>query len=259
MSDIATAVLRNIPLFDGVNDNALATLASRSRHQKVSVGKKVLREGDAAEHVYLLLAGGVRIWHGPARPACAVSAAGDDDGGEGQVDVRLMGPPALFGESEVMLGLHWRETVESVLDSVLLVIPQNVFLWLFRTSAPFSRALAIDLARRLLNTSEHVRLFAFGSAEARLADLVLDHAALFGAPSTSQSSGTRIITKLNQTRLAAALAVSRRAVHEIIQRWIDDGVLAREAGRYVVTDVKRLRALGTGTAFGLAHVDTRRP
>jgi CRP/FNR family transcriptional regulator, cyclic AMP receptor protein len=218
------------PLFRDAPAHTLATLEERGRRVTYAAGRRILREGQPAQSAYVLLSGGVRIWHaGP---------------GGRQIEVRLMSAPAFFGECEALLRLPWGESVEAILPSEVLVFSTELLEWFMASSPVFSTNLVLDLAHRLLITSEQVRDLAFRPVEMRLADTVLEYGQLFGELG---ARGTRIAPRLNQSRLALSLGVSRRSVHQIISRWISEGLLAREAGgRYAIVAPERLAARGSG-------------
>jgi CRP-like cAMP-binding protein len=83
--------LRAHPLFAQVSDDGLAFLVRHATRVHYRAGRKVLREGNKANEVFVLATGGVRIYHRAP------------DSKEGEIVVKLFRAPAFFGEMEVLM------------------------------------------------------------------------------------------------------------------------------------------------------------
>jgi CRP-like cAMP-binding protein len=200
-----------------------------------------LKEGEVARHVFCLVDGGVRIYHRAP-------------GGEaGEIVVKLFRAPAFFGEMEVLLGLEWLETVETVLPSEVLRISGAAFDRLLKSDGRLSYALVQDLTLRLCIATEHARVLAFTSLESRLASLMVDHLNLFGTED-AETGGLLIDVKVSQDTLARSLAVSRKSVNATFRDWRARGLLTKREGRYVVLDRAALEGLAVESKYGLAYV-----
>ena len=232
--------LRANPMFAKVKHEHLAQLVRHASRVRYRAGRKILREGDEAGDVFLLVSGGVRIYH----------LAPDRSGGE--IVVKLFRAPAFFGEMELLIGISWLETVETVLPSEVIRIRGAAFKAMLQKDQSLAMALIKDLALRLCIATEHARVLAFSSAEARLASLMVDHVNLFGA--RDESNGfIRLDVKLSQEVLARSLAVSRKTINQTIGAWSQRGIMMKQAGRYFVQDLDALQALAIEATYGLAY------
>ncbi len=241
MSELAiAAALAQNPLFRQADPSLLSRLARHGEKVRFRVGRKILREGEPAEHVFCLIEGGVRIFHRAP------------EGESGEIVVKLFGAPAFFGEMEVLLGFSWLETVETVLPSEVVRISGAAFVAALRTDGPLAFALARDLALRLCIATEHARVLAFTPLEARIASLMLDHVRLFGVPD-APTGGILVDVKISQETLARSLAASRKSVNQTFGAWKEQGLLAKRKGRYVVLDLPGLEALALEAKYGLSH------
>lgn len=234
------AALAENPLFESLDRDLLARLAEHAEQVPFRPGRKILKEGEPAQHVFCLVEGGVRIYH---------HAPGQD---RGEIVVKLFGAPAFFGEMEVLRGLRWLETVETVLPSQVIRIPAGPFLHLLKVEPAFCFALVRDLSLRLCIATEHARVLAFTSLEARLASFVLDHVQLFGV---EEEDGTVVLDlKLSQDTVARSLAASRKSVNATFGAWRERGILDKRNARYRILDLAALERLALESQYGLAHV-----
>jgi CRP-like cAMP-binding protein len=62
MQDVMAADLREVALFQEIEDRALAALAACATRKRLEAGKLVFKEGSAADSLYVLLAGSVKIF-----------------------------------------------------------------------------------------------------------------------------------------------------------------------------------------------------
>lgn len=230
--------LRNHPLFAQLSDEGLTFLTRHATRTKFRAGRKVLREGREAKDVFVLVSGGVRIFH--RAPAS----------NEGEIVVKLFGAPAFFGEMEVLMHIDWLETVETVLPSEVIRIRGDAFHSILNKEHKLAVALVKDLTRRLIIATEHARVLAFSNAESRLASLMMDHVDLFGLET---DAGVKLDVKISQESLARSLAVSRKTINETLGHWRDQKILSKDSGRYTIHDVPALDALRLESQYGLGY------
>ncbi len=231
--------LRANPLCRLIDPRRLEQLAAKCVLTRFRAGRKVIREGEAATDVHVLVSGGVRIAH---------RAPGSEDG---EAVVKLLGAPGLFGESEALMGIASLESVVTVVPSEVIRIPRDQFDRTLKSEPRFAYGLVRDLVERLCIAREHERSLAFSPVESRLASFLLDHAKLFSVQ--LQGGGLMLEVRLSQQLLASSLAVSRKTINQTMRRWSDDGLIAKRRGRYVILEVAGLEKRAVSAHFGLAH------
>lgn len=122
------------PLFREVGREALERLASDARAVTVRGGKYLFRSGDAADRLFVVQAGRLRVLvediHGPRI-------------------VRELGPGDVLGELALLTGSARSASVQAVRDSALLSLEAGRFDALLADDPAFSRALVRELARQL--------------------------------------------------------------------------------------------------------------
>jgi MFS family permease len=102
------------PLFAGVDAPRLETALTRLRTIPVVAGQVIVRQGDPADHFYLV-----------KRGTFEVTQAGDD-GGERRL--RTLGPDDIFGELGLLSGAPRSATVAATTDGTLLALDGPEFL-----------------------------------------------------------------------------------------------------------------------------------
>jgi CRP-like cAMP-binding protein len=146
--------LANVPLFGDLDSGSLHTLISRVRVVLLDAGQVLFRQGDAANSLYVIVAGAVvPIAEGERRRKLAVLERGE-----------------FFGEIGVMVKQPRNATIEAIVDTKLLAIDRRV-LWELIAKQPsvaknilrFLRARLID---RQIRTNPFFAAFALAEREA---------------------------------------------------------------------------------------------
>ena len=130
--------LRDIPLFDHLDDAALARLARHVDRVTVGAGTVLVRQGARpSRDLLLILDGAVRI---------------ERDGGE----LARLGSGDFLGELSLLDGMPTTATAIVETRTDLLILHRDGFMQLLDTDPLFLRKLTIALGRRLRATNEAV-------------------------------------------------------------------------------------------------------
>jgi CRP-like cAMP-binding protein len=205
---------------------------------RVEHGTRLIKDGDEALHIFLLVSGAVRIYF--ERP----------DGAE--ITAKIIAAPSFFGEAEAMGGLRFMETVSALGPVEVLRVPIARFEELLARHAAFGHAVVRDLSARFAAAIYHEKSLAFDPVTVRLANFLLDHlhwseADRFGAPQVV----------LTQEEMAAAIGVSRRSITKDISMWKEAGLLEKGARGYRVVDLEGLARFADPRRVGV-HLPARR-
>lgn len=217
------AIARQHRLLASLTESVLTNVVRASKVVHFRPGRPVLKSGDPATHVLCLLSGAMRVFYM------------DESGSE--VLIKLFRGPALLCEMEVLTGIAIMPNARTLQDSDILYVPANVFTTLVNSYPEFTRVLVQDLATRLCVASDRQRALAFADVERRFANLLLDYAQLSGKETRD---GVRIETALTQDGISRDLAVSRKAVNNILQSMKEAGILDKRDARYVILDMDAL-------------------
>jgi NTE family protein len=131
---VSGATLQGVPLLAGAGEDALAELAADARPMRALAGDWVLREGDKADDLYVVLRGRLRVVA--------------DAGGEERT-LRVLGPGAAIGELALLTGATRSASVQAIRDTTLLRLPRGPFQELLENEPSFAAAVARELALQL--------------------------------------------------------------------------------------------------------------
>ena len=118
----AATALKQVPLFQHLDEHALQRLARRARRLTLDSGTIVLREGDASDSLYVILTGRVRV----SREAAP-----------GQViELEVLGAGSFFGELALLDSGPRSATVATMTACTVLVIDKRLFATLMHEAPP---------------------------------------------------------------------------------------------------------------------------
>ena len=129
---VSLSTLACVPLLAGADAEALEALAADAYPRRVLAGEWLIREGDDAEDLYVVLRGRLR----------AVAGA------DGRT-LRILGPGAAIGELALLTGSARSASVQAVRDSTLLQLGRGRFVELMERDSGFAAAVARELAAQL--------------------------------------------------------------------------------------------------------------
>jgi predicted acylesterase/phospholipase RssA len=132
-------LLARAPLLAGAEPETLDELARRARPVRVQAGELLIREGEAADRLYLVRSGRLRV------------LVERDDGPRA---VRELGPGAAIGELALLTGSARSATVQAIRDSELLELDAAVFHDVLDRDAGFAVSVARTLAFQLQASGE---------------------------------------------------------------------------------------------------------
>lgn len=135
MSETLADKLAVVPLFAGARPETVRALAEHARERSYPAGVQLIRQGDPAAQVYLVLDGQLRTM-----------LDGDDASGRA---LTWLGPGALFGEIGVLTGGVREATVVADTNATVVEIPAAGFEELLEQEEAIARGVARQAACRL--------------------------------------------------------------------------------------------------------------
>lgn len=219
--------LDSCPLFAGLDARVLADIELRAVRHDYQVGDVILRVGQPAEHVFVLLRGAVRVLL-------------DDPSGL-QVTAKLFTAPAFFGEMETLTRTTFIETVDVVRAAHVVAIDSLTLNELLATHAELSRRMLVDVCWRFRTSALNQGYIAFHDVEPRLANLIYSYACALGA---RVEGGVEIVSEhLSYAALGRGIAATERSVQRVFARWRRLNLVSKRGRYYVVHDMAKLQAL----------------
>jgi NTE family protein len=130
----AAEFLQGVPIFAGLDQDALERLAEKARWVEVVAGDWLFREGDTGGGLYVLRSGRLEV----------VREAGD-----AEVVLRALRPGAVLGELAVLTGSPRSASVRCRRDSRLVELSNDAFLGLMQSDPEFATSLTRTMASQL--------------------------------------------------------------------------------------------------------------
>ena len=220
MSTDRIAMLKQNGFFAGLRTEDLVALASRCRWRITRSGELIIGHRDQSRDVLFLLSGRLRV--------NVYSPSGR------QVSFRDIRPGDVFGELSAIDGKPRSASVESLVLSTLMVMPQAVFLDLLQAHPPVMMetlcrltALVRALTERIVEVST---LAVRNRVQAEVVRLARDHG---GAEAVVCPAPTH-------AEIASRISTHREAVTRELRRLETLGLIARQGRTLRVTDLPRL-------------------
>ncbi len=188
-------------------------------------GAALLTAEGAAERVFLLSQGVVRVFH----------ALSEDS----QFTVKLLRAPSVFGVLEVLHGLPWAASVEALTPLEGVCLPASMFRMELAGDHGLTLGVLSELASQFEGTIRASRALGFEGCEHRLFRVLLEYAEHFGRPC---AEGLVIRYPLSRHRLALEIGAARRSVDRALAALAADKLLSLSPkGWQVLHDPERLR------------------
>lgn len=225
MTGEAAEVLRALPLFSGLGDQAIEALASRAVFRELPRGRTLFRRGQPCEGLYVVVRGRVVVYR--ATPA-----------GKEQV-LHVEGPGRPVAELPLFDGGPYPASARAAEPSRVLFLPRDAFQWLYQDNPEIADAVIRHLGRRLRRMVQLVERVTLKGVRARVAAALLDYAEAAG----ERRDGGSFELPRTQEALAAELATTRESVSRALSRLQREGIIVRRGARIVVRSVARLEAV----------------
>jgi CRP/FNR family transcriptional regulator, cyclic AMP receptor protein len=216
-------ILRNLPLFGGLSDDALHRVADRVVVRRLARDQILFREGQACHGLYVVVSGRVMVYQATT------------DGREYILDSAR--PGQSLAELPLFDGGPYPASARAAEESTLLFLSQSDFQTLYRSNPEIADAVVGHLGTRMRQMVRLVERLSLRDVPARLAATLLDYAAAAGA----LQSGTAFRLPRTHYELAAELATSRESVTRAFTRLRREGAIAQDGAGIRIIDLARLR------------------
>lgn len=217
------AHLRKNEIFARADIKKVEALAGLAEVLPVDKEGRILEEGDASEHLFVLIKGVVGVFYS--------SVDGVD------VLVKIFGAPAVFGEMELIFGQPRQEYVECFEPCLVARLPAKDFMAFMKNDPEACYVMLKDVASRLAIAAYNERALAFLDANTRLAGLFLSFLEAYGKET---DDGVTLQIKLTYEMLARCLGVTVRSIDRAMTEWAKEGWMTKNRGFYTFHDVEKL-------------------
>ncbi len=219
-----TEVLREAPLFSGLDDEAAEALSASMVEHRLMRGEVLFREGDEGDQLYVMTDGKVKLGRTSA------------DGRENLL--AILGPGQMFGELSLFDPGPRSATATAVTDCTMQSLAHDELGRWLDGRPEVARGLLVQLAVRLRKANDVVADLVFSDVPGRVAKALLDLSSRFGRVG---DDGIHVHHDLTQEELAQLVGASRETVNKALADFASRGWLRLEARSVVLMDVERLK------------------
>ena len=193
---LSLVVLRNVPLFAGLDEVELDKLSKVAGRKRVERGSFVVRAGDSTDSLYILLSGRAKVTNS------------DEEGRE--IILAWLGPGEFFGEMGLIDSSPRSASVIAVEPCELLNISRDAFNRCLQDNFQVAQKLMQILVRRLREADRKIESLALLDVYGRVARLLLDLSV--------EENGKRIVKKkMTKQDMARMIGASREMVSKVMR------------------------------------------
>jgi CRP-like cAMP-binding protein len=216
-------LLRTVPLFAGLQPNALNGLAAQMRRRTFRRGTMIFHKDQAGDALYVIESGRVRIF------------LPTESGTE--LTVEVSGTGDVFGELSLLDGRPRSASAEALEDTIAFTLTRDEFKAHLTATPQLAVALIELLSNRLRHVTEYAESLAYLDVHARLARTLLEMAERYGV----KRDGIEIDFDLTQADLATMVGATRERVNRALAAFRSQGLLELRGRKIALLDTTRLR------------------
>jgi CRP/FNR family cyclic AMP-dependent transcriptional regulator len=210
------AFLRRVPLFSGLNEMQLETLAAGSARRSYPKGRTIVSEGEPSQSMYILLAGRAKVQRS------------DSEGKE--VILAVLGSGEFFGEMSLIDDAPRSASVITLEPCEFMAVSKDAFKAMLQQSPEVAMNVMRGLVRRLREADKKIETLALLDVYGRVARVLLDF--------SENVNGERIVkNKLPRQEIAKMIGASREMVSRVMKGLELDGyIVPLPEGRLVLRE-----------------------
>lgn len=217
--------VRDCSLFQRLSEEQLSRLEQRARMREFPRNSTIFLPSDAADGVFLLGQGRVRI--------CSNTSDGK------QAILAFIDPGEVFGELSLIQGGEREERAEAAVDSTVILLPGDELRHMLEQSAYLSLGVTKLIGLRRKRIERRLRNLLFRSNRDRLGHLLLELTEQYGK---SVDNGVLLDIKLSHQELASIIGVTRETVTTLLGEMQLEGLLQISRQKVVICNLRRLSA-----------------
>ena len=216
--ELTPALLRQLPMFAEMAEDALQAVARVSLLRRVPRNARVVRTGEPIDFVYLVLAGSLNV------------LVDDEQGREAILSV--LGPGELFGEMGALDEEARSASVVAVTPSVLVVIGKTEFKRCLQANFEVTQYVMRKLVQRLRLADRRIESLALLDVTGRVVRLLLEL--------TEPLDGQRVLScRISRQDIAKMIGASREMVSRVVKDLELRGLIEQNDGRIVLREGSR--------------------
>ncbi|MFH1657952.1 MAG: cyclic nucleotide-binding: regulatory protein Crp [Rhodocyclaceae bacterium] len=193
---LSLVVLRNVPLFSGLDEHELEKLSRVAGRKRVERGASVVRAGDSTDSLYVLISGRAKVTNT------------DEEGRE--IILAWLGPGEFFGEMGLIDGSPRSANVVAAEACELLFLDKDSLQRCMQDNFQVAQKLMKILVLRLREADRKIESLALLDVYGRVARLLLDMSEIV--------DGNRVVKKkMSKQDMAKMIGASREMVSKVMR------------------------------------------
>lgn len=200
-------MLNIIPLFSNLSPAQLQNIGARTAMRTVERGEVILRQGDIADSIYIIIAGQVKVF------------MSDETDPSREVIVSMLGAGNFFGEIPLFDQEPRSASVAAIERTHVQALSYTAIQRVIEESPDIGRKLMQTMATRLRHADRQIGTLALMNITARVSRILLELAIM--------SNGQRVVGEpFTQKDLAGMIGASREMVNRTLKALTDQGYIA---------------------------------
>jgi CRP/FNR family transcriptional regulator/CRP/FNR family cyclic AMP-dependent transcriptional regulator len=213
--------LSSVPLFAGLNEDDLATLAELVRLRKVRKGEFIIAQNEPGAAMYLLVSGRVKV------------SRASPDGKE--LALGYLDAPSHFGEMALVDAQPRSADVIAMTDVEVLGLDAKDLSAAIQVQPRLALSLIATMSRRLRGTITRLEDMAFRDARHRVIRVLMNIATV-----SYETKGVPMVDGYTHYEIATLAGTSRETVSRVVSSLVQEGVVAMK-GRKIVVDLFKIQ------------------
>lgn len=226
MASSSAEILRATPIFRDLSDEDRHLFARIGQTKLYPEGEVIFSEGDAADHLYTVARGKVKIFK--------MTPSGKE------LILSILGPGVPVGAVAVYESIPFPASAVAFEDSVLIRIPAHAYFDLLEKHPDLVRRLLGAMTHRLMELNQRFPELAGGNVEARFARLFLRFAEDLGR---REEGGILVPLRLSRQELSDFAGTTIETSIRILSRWGKEGIVETREDGFLVRDFRVLEGL----------------
>lgn len=210
---LSLVVLRNVPLFAGLDQSELEKLSRVAGRRRAERGEFVVRAGEETDALYILISGRAKVTNS------------DEEGRE--IILAVLGPGESFGEMGLIDGSPRSANVVAQEASELVVVSKQDFQRCMQDNFQVALKLMQVLVRRLREADRKIESLALLDVYGRVARLLLEM--------SHEVNGRRVVVrKVSKQDMARMIGASREMVSKVMRDLENSGYIQQDGDQLVI-------------------------
>ena len=207
-------VLKTVPLFSLLSDRQLAVLFPAIQHRTYRRDSFMLRAGEKANALYVMLAGRAKV----------VVA---DDEGRREVTLAVIGPNEFFGEMSLIDDKPRSANVQAIDQCEVLYISKAAFMTCLKDNFEVAMMILRAVVGRLREANQKIASLALMDVHGRVARLIID---------LEREVNDTWVVDTGSEEMARTVGASREMVSRVLKEMRDSGLIRRDKRKIIVLD-----------------------